>query len=96
MKQIYIKDLKDYLDEEVQLKGWVYNFRSSGKISFLQFRDGTGFVQCIVSEPAVDADVWQVAESMTIESSVILEGKVSKHPKKEEYEIQGNRLKGSG
>jgi len=83
-----ISELKDYLDKEVELKGWVYNFRSSGKIAFLQLRDGSGFCQCIVSESEVDKKVWQVAEEMTLESSVAIKGKVSKHPKKEEYEVQ--------
>jgi asparaginyl-tRNA synthetase len=88
----YIKDLKNYLDKEVELKGWVYNFRSSGKIAFLQLRDGTGFCQCIVSKSEVNEEVWKVAEEMTQESSVELKGIVSKHPKKEEYEVQVSDL----
>jgi asparaginyl-tRNA synthetase len=89
----YIKDLKNYLDKEVELKGWVYNFRSSGKIAFLQLRDGSGFCQCIVSKSEASEDVWKVVEEMTQESSVELKGKVSKHPKKEEYEVQVSDLK---
>jgi asparaginyl-tRNA synthetase len=85
---IYIKELKDYLDKEVELKGWVYNFRSSGKIAFLQLRDGSGFCQCIVSKSEENDEVWKVVEEMTQESSVEIKGTVSKHPKKEEYEIQ--------
>lgn len=85
---IYLKDLKDHLEKEVELKGWVYNFRSSGKIAFLQLRDGTGFCQCIVSKSEVNDKIWQIVEEMTIESSVIVKGKITKHPKKEEYEVQ--------
>lgn len=83
---IYTKDLKDHLDKEVTLKGWVYNFRSSGKIYFLQFRDGSGFIQAI-------AEKGIVPEDLKAESSVELTGTVSKHPKKEEYELQVSNIK---
>lgn len=88
MEYILIKELKEYLDKDVLLKGWVYNTRSSGKIAFLQMRDGTGFVQAIVVRDQAGEKVWEEAEKITIESSAILTGKVSKHPKKEEYELQ--------
>lgn len=81
MKVINTAQLKDFLDQEVILKGWIYNFRSSGKIYFLQFRDGAGFIQAIAQKDIVPAD-------LKIESSVQLTGIVSKHPKKEEYELQ--------
>jgi asparaginyl-tRNA synthetase len=42
---VYIKDLKNHVDELVEFRGWVWNKRSSGKIAFLQLRDGTGFIQ---------------------------------------------------
>jgi len=93
MEQTYIKDLKANLDKEVLLKGWVYNFRSSGKIGFLQLRDGSGFAQCIVSQTNVDADTWKVMEDMTLESTVEIGGTVSKHPKLDEYEVQVKSLK---
>ncbi len=93
MGQTYIKDLKANLDKEVLLKGWVYNFRSSGKIGFLQLRDGSGFAQCIVSQPAVDAETWKVMEEMTLESTVEIVGTVSKHPKLDEYEVQVKSLR---
>ena len=93
MEQTYIKDLKSNLDKEVTLKGWVYNFRSSGKIGFLQLRDGSGFAQCIVSQTSVDEQTWKVMEEMTIESSVEISGTVSKHPKLDEYEVQVKTLK---
>lgn len=88
MKQVLIKDLADNLSLEVTLKGWIYNFRSSGKIAFLQLRDGSGFCQCVVDKASADESSWQVVEDMSLESSVIISGTVSKHPKKEEYELQ--------
>ena len=45
MKNISINKLKDFIGEEVQLNGWIYNLRSVGKIWFAIVRDGTGFVQ---------------------------------------------------
>lgn len=86
----YVKDLKDNLDKEVTLKGWIYNFRSSGKIAFLQLRDGSGYCQCIVEE---GSDAWKNIADLTVESSVEVVGTVSKHPKKEEYEIQVKDLR---
>jgi len=85
---VFIKDIAPYVGEKVTLKGWVYNLRSSGKITFLQFRDGTGFIQAIVHQPSVSDVVWDDAHKLTIESSVIVSGTVAKHPKKEEYELQ--------
>lgn len=92
--QVYIKDLQNYKDEEVTLNGWVYNLRSSGKIVFLQIRDGSGFIQAIVEKSSVDESVWQEANKITIESSVELTGIVSEHPKKPvEYELHVSRVK---
>lgn len=86
MPYIHTTDLKKYLNKEVILKGWIYNFRSSGKLYFLQFRDGAGFIQAIAQKDIVPAD-------LKIESAVELVGTVSKHPKKEEYELQVKELK---
>lgn len=84
----FIKGFSTRVGQEVTIQGWVYNLRSSGKIMFLQVRDGSGFTQAIVSQTAVPENVWTAANSLTVESSVILTGTVSKHPKKEEYELQ--------
>ncbi|MEK7722922.1 MAG: OB-fold nucleic acid binding domain-containing protein, partial [Acidobacteriota bacterium] len=51
MNQTYINELKNHIGEEVTLKGWLYNSRSSGKLVFLQLRDGTGIVQCVCFKP---------------------------------------------
>ncbi|MBU0647955.1 asparagine--tRNA ligase [Patescibacteria group bacterium] len=88
MEQVFVKDLKQHLDKEVLLKGWIYNLRSSGKIMFWQFRDGTSVMQVVVSQDEVDEKIWEEAQKVTIESSVVIKGKVTKHPKKEEYEVQ--------
>lgn len=82
-----IAELKNKVGSLVTIKAWVYNSRSSGKIAFLQLRDGSGFCQAIVEEKSVTPELWQTALKITQESSVIVSGEVSKHPKKEEYEL---------
>ena len=89
---IFISDIAKHVGEKVTLKGWVHNARSSGKITFLQFRDGSGYVQAIVHKPEVSDQVWEDAHSITIESSAIITGTVSKHPKKDEYELQASEI----
>lgn len=90
--QTLIKDFSQHVDQEVVFKGWVYNLRSSGKIAFLQIRDGSGFAQAIVSQHEVADPVWEAVQTLTVESSVEVTGTVSKHPKKEEYELQVSEL----
>lgn len=89
-----IQDLKKYKNQTVVLNGWIYNLRSSGKIMFLQFRDGTGFIQAILNQGSVDEKVWESAQKITIESSVQLTGQITEHPKKPgEFELQISDLK---
>ncbi len=88
-----ISQLKDLVGREINLRGWVANVRSSGKIYFLQIRDGYGFTQAVVDNKVVDSKSWQQTEQVTIESSVELLGTVSRHPKKDEYELQVKQLK---
>ncbi|MGB0757320.1 MAG: asparagine--tRNA ligase [Patescibacteria group bacterium] len=88
-----IAKIGDYKDKQVTIKGWVYNFRSSGKIAFLQIRDGSGFIQAIVEKTSVDEASWQVVQELTQESSVSLTGQVSEHPKQPGvYELQVTKL----
>jgi len=74
----YIKDLYKYAGEEVTIKGWVYNRRSSGKIVFLLIRDGTGIVQVVVSQGKVSEDVFGLCDTIPYESSVIITGRAYK------------------
>jgi asparaginyl-tRNA synthetase len=75
MNQTYINELKNHIGEAVTLKGWLYNSRSSGKLVFLQLRDGTGIVQCVVFKGNSE-EVFENAKSLGQESSIIVEGKV--------------------
>jgi asparaginyl-tRNA synthetase len=93
MTQTFIKDFSSHVGEAVTVKGWAYNVRSSGSIAFLQMRDGSGFTQAVVAKPSVDEGSWQAASSATIESSVIVTGTVSKHPKQEGvFELQATKV----
>jgi asparaginyl-tRNA synthetase len=93
MQKVRIKDIKDYVDQEVTLKGWLYNMRSSGKLMFPEIRDGSGIIQGVVAKSDVSEKVWEDFGKLTQESSVIVTGKVAKHPKKEDvYELQINGL----
>lgn len=87
-EKVFVKDLSKHVDKETSVECWMYNVRSSGKIAFLQIRDGSGFTQAVAEKANLSEEVWKKIETMTIESSCVVTGKVTKHPKKEEYEIQ--------
>ena len=76
MGQIYITELSRHVGEEVTLKGWLYNMRSSGKLLFPQLRDGTGIVQCVVAKNAVASEVWEALKPLGQESSLVITGSV--------------------
>src|SRR5881394_669552 len=74
--QTNIKDLSRHVGEEVTIKGWLYNMRSSGKLLFPQLRDGTGIVQGVVAKNAVPEEIWEALKPLGQESSLIITGKV--------------------
>ncbi len=88
MDAVLIRNLAQYVDQTVTIQGWMYNKRSSGKIAFLQVRDGSGFTQAVVVKEQVSVAVWTKIEQLTLESSIRLTGIVTKHPKQESYELQ--------
>lgn len=89
---ILLKDLSLHLNKEVTVKAWMHNKRGSGKIYFLQIRDGSDFVQAVVEKSQVSEDIFTKAEQLTQESAISITGLVTKHPKKEEYELQVQSL----
>lgn len=94
MQTINISEAKNFVSQEVIIKGWVYNFRSSGKLSFLQIRDGSGFIQAVVFQGNASPETWAACEKMEMESSVEITGSISKHPKMENvFELQANEVK---
>ena len=77
MKKISINQMPSHIGEEVKLGAWIANKRSSGKIAFLQLRDGTGFVQGVVVKADVGEELFQTAKGLTQESSVYITGTVT-------------------
>ena len=71
-----ISKLKDHIGQEVTIRGWLYNRRSSGKIQFLQIRDGTGIVQGVLVKKEVPEHLFESADLIPQESSVEIRGTV--------------------
>ena len=76
MKWVYIEDIAAYRDQDVEIRGWVYNTRSSGRIRFLLIRDGTGLLQATVFSRTDDDPLFARFEALTQESSLIVRGRV--------------------
>jgi asparaginyl-tRNA synthetase len=85
---VYISNLSDHVDEEVTLKGWVYNYRSSGSLYFVEMRDGSGICQCVVAQDAVSEEAWEQTEALRQETSLEITGKVVE----DERSIGGHEL----
>jgi len=77
-KWVYIKDLPQHIDTKVEIRGWLRNKRSSGKLAFLQLRDGSGFVQGVVEKATIGEEPYQIIKNMKIESSLVVWGTVKK------------------
>jgi asparaginyl-tRNA synthetase len=94
MAYILLSEIEKNLNKEVLIKGWVFNFRSSGSLFFLQIRDGFGEIQAVVSKKEVVAQVFELCQKLTIESSVEVAGRVYKEAKSPTgYEIRVKDLK---
>src|SRR3989339_1095285 len=94
MQKTYIKDLSNHVGEEVSLKGWLFNKRSSGKIRFIILRDGTGYLQCIYFKGNVSEEIFNLADRLGQESSIEVKGKVKAEPRAVGgYELDASDLK---
>ena len=71
-----IASIGQYEGQSITLRGWLYNLRSSGKLLFPTFRDGTGTIQGIVPKAAVPEELFETLKNLTLESSVVVTGKV--------------------
>jgi asparaginyl-tRNA synthetase len=71
---VYIEDIGAHLGEQITIKGWLHNRRSSGKIHFLIVRDGTGFVQGVMSKAAVGDEMFKTADHLSQETSLVVTG----------------------
>jgi asparaginyl-tRNA synthetase len=73
---VYIEDIARHEGQAVTIRGWLHNRRSSGKIHFLTVRDGSGFVQCVMSKQAVGAEAFTAADHLAQESAIVVHGTV--------------------
>ncbi|WP_112181157.1 asparagine--tRNA ligase [Paraliobacillus zengyii] len=71
-----IDQVAKHVGEEVRIGTWLANKRSSGKIAFLQLRDGTGFIQGVVAKADVEEEIFQLAKNITQETSLYVTGTV--------------------
>jgi len=93
MARVYIEDIDKHEGEDVTIKGWLHNRRSSGKIHFLIVRDGTGFIQGVMSKAAVGDELFRTADHLSQETSIIVTGTARADPRAPTgYEIDIKRL----
>jgi asparaginyl-tRNA synthetase len=74
--RIRIEDAGRHIGEPVEIAGWIYNLRKSGKIVFPLLRDGTGTMQCVAVKANLDEAVFESLKNLTQESSLIVRGKI--------------------
>jgi asparaginyl-tRNA synthetase len=95
LRIVTVEGISEAQGEEVELRGWLYNKRPSGKMNFLLLRDGTGIIQCILSRGEVPEDLFEACQTLPQESSLILEGRIRKDeraPGGFEMEVTGGRI----
>src|SRR5687768_2139749 len=88
----YIEDIARHTGQSVTLRGWLHNRRSSGKIHFLTLRDGTGFIQCVMSKAVVGEETFKRADHLAQESALVVHGAVradSRAPGGYEVDVSG-------
>ena len=91
----YIQDIARYEGQAVTLKGWLHNRRSSGKIHFLTLRDGTGFIQCVMTRQAAGDTAFKAADHLAQETSIVVDGTVradARAPGGFEVDVTGVRV----
>lgn len=73
---IQIRDIAQYVGQEVTLRGWVYSTTGKGKLQFIRLRDGSGQVQCVAFRPELGDELFEQIKHLTQESSLIVTGEV--------------------
>jgi asparaginyl-tRNA synthetase len=93
MSVVSISHLAQHVGETVTLEGWLYNKRSSGKLHFLEVRDGSGICQCVVFKGNVSPELFAQADHLQQETSLRVTGTVKEHGKiKGTYELDATGL----
>lgn len=73
---VQIAHLKDYVGQEVSVRGWLYDRTDKGRLQFLKVRDGSGIAQAVAFQKELPAEVFEAARTSTQESSIIVTGTV--------------------
>src|SRR5579862_7450784 len=74
--RVTIAEAGRHTGETVEIAGWLYNLRRSGKICFPQMRDGTGILQCVAVKSALPEEIFEALKDLTQESSLTIRGKI--------------------
>ncbi|MBU4466747.1 asparagine--tRNA ligase, partial [Patescibacteria group bacterium] len=89
-----IKNAKDHIGQEVEIRGWVFSKRSSGAIIFLQIRDGSGYLQAVIVKNEVSSESFDETQKLTEESSILIKGLIKEEPRSAYgFEMQVTGLK---
>src|SRR5258707_7106460 len=80
-RRIRIEDAGKHAGEQVEIAGWLYNLRKSGKIVFPLIRDGSGLMQCVAVKSNLPEETFNALKSLTQESSLIVTGTVRAEPR---------------
>lgn len=81
MTRVRIEEVGKHVGEAVEIAGWLYNLRKSGKIAFPQVRDGSGVIQCVAVQAQLPEETFEALKHLTQESSLIVRGKVRAEPR---------------
>jgi asparaginyl-tRNA synthetase len=93
MEIIRISDIKNYEGKEIEIKGWLYNKRSSGSIKFLIIRDGTGFIQATLLKSEIKEELFNKIDTINYESSIKITGLVREEKRAPSgYEVLINNI----
>jgi len=93
--RIRIQEAGRHVGETVEIAGWLYNLRKSGKIAFPLLRDGTGIIQCVAVKANIDEALFETLKNLTQESSLILSGKIREEqraPGGYEMDVEGAEI----
>ena len=74
LRWIRVADAGTHDGEKVEIRGWLYNRRSSGKVQFLLVRDGSGIMQCVAGKSDIGEELFEQLEALTQESALVVMG----------------------
>src|SRR5262245_35020891 len=79
---VHTSDLGAHVGARITLRGWLYARRSSGKIHFIELRDGFGVASCVAGKKDITPEEFEAADKVSQESAIEVTGEVKEHPKK--------------